>query len=248
MVFKKIAAFLSAAALSAVCCITALAGEADDKETELIPEFDNEIIDDAGDYPVQFTIGFGTHEKMPDGTSAKLVLYSGEGCEIEGMDENGQRVYVYSSVASDRYVCRKSSNGGYYPTYGEIVRLKPQGEQNLFRAVLMVSDRDNNELHSKETYVYILKRDNVIVLSDTGYDDCEEKLDKPLYRVLLFFKTPLGTVTKILLFVLLVGGMFSLLHMKEIKRYFRAKKAKRRERIIEQPHEKISDDGGKDNG
>ena len=61
MVLKKIAAVAVMAVSMVLCCVTAAAFEADDPDIELTPEFDNEIFDDVGDYPVTFTIGFGTH-------------------------------------------------------------------------------------------------------------------------------------------------------------------------------------------
>ena len=213
-----------------LCCVTAAAFEADDPDIELTPEFDNEIFDDVGDYPVTFTIGFGTHMQSPDGTSARLVLYADEGCEIEGMDENAQRIYGYSSIASEKYVCKQSSNGGFYPNYGETVKLKPISEKTTLKASLTISDKDGSIIHTEETCVYILKREDVIVLSDEGFDDAQQKLDKPLYRVLLFMKTPLGTVIKIILAVLIVGAAYVMLHYKTIRQRIRSRKALREEK------------------
>jgi len=230
MILKKIAAFLLAAVVSVTFGALAFAQEYDDPEIELTPEFDNEVFDDEGDYPVEFTIGFGTHTKMPDGTSAKLVLYAGVGCEIEGMDENDERIYGYSSIASDKYVCKTSANGGYYPNYGETVRLKPFDNTCPFKAELTISDKDGNVIHKKEMQLYILKRDGVIAISDEGYDDAEQKLDKPLYKLLLFLKTPLGTAVKIVLFVLLIGIAYLTLNYKSVRRKIRQRRADKQQR------------------
>ena len=240
MILKKIAAFLLAAVVSVTFGALAFAQEYDDPEIELTPEFDNEVFDDEGDYPVEFTIGFGTHTKMPDGTSAKLVLYAGVGCEIEGMDENDERIYGYSSISSEKYLCRQSTNGGYYPSYGETVRLKPFDNTCPFRAVLTISDKDGNVIHKKEMQLYILKRDGVIAVSDDGYDDAEQKLEKPLYRALLFLKTPLGTAIKITAFIILVGLAYVSLNYKYIRGKIRSRRALKAE--------KLSGNGGNNNG
>ena len=240
MILKKIAAFLLAAVVSVTFGALAFAQEYDDPEIELTPEFDNEVFDDEGDYPVEFTIGFGTHTKMPDGTSAKLVLYAGVGCEIEGMDENDERIYGYSSIASDKYVCKTSANGGYYPNYGETVRLKPFDNTCPFKAELTISDKDGNVIHKKEMQLYILKRDGMIAVSDEGYDDAQQKLDRPLYRIMLFLKTPLGTVIKIIAFILLAGLAYVSLNYKHIRSIIRSRRAK--------ANEKLSGNGGNDNG
>ena len=240
MVFIRLSALFVCAYMFITASVTALAHESDDPEIELTPEFKSEVLDDTGDFPVEFTIGFGTHSNMPDGASAKLVLSADSGCEIEGMDDNAQRIYGYSSVANEKYVCQKSSNGGYYPNYGETVRLHPGGEKCTFKASLTISDKDNSVIHSEDTNVYILSRDDVIVLSDTGFDDCEQKLDKPFYKFMLFLKTPLGTVIKIVAFIFFVLLGFGILERKRIRMFFRRRKALKRE--------KLSGKGGNENG
>ncbi|MBR1750175.1 MAG: hypothetical protein IJ740_04700 [Ruminococcus sp.] len=237
---KKLTAALISGALSVLLCVAAYAADTDSDEVELIAEYDSEVADNVGDYPVEFTVGFGTHTKMPEGAYAKLVLYAGVGCEIEGMDENDERIYGYSSLSNEKFLCRQSANGGYYPSYGETVRLKPFDTTCPFRAVLTISDKDGNVIHEKETRLYILNRDGIIVLSDVSFDDCEQKLQKPFYRVMIFLRSPLGTAVKILAFVLIVILAFGILERKRIKMYLRNKKALKKERL--------SAKGGNDDG
>lgn len=245
---RQLAAIVLTCVLSVTFAAFVCAEEYDDPETELKAEFTNEVFDDDGEYPVEFTIGFGTHTKMPEGTSAELIIRADEGVSVEGMDDRGVRVYSYSSIASDRYVCRTSSNGGFYPSYGEAVRLKPFDAKDTVLFTLYIQDKEGGIIHTEQARVYTVKRDGIIAVSSEGYDDAEQKLDKPFYRLMLFLKTPLGTAAKIAAFIILAGGMYSALHYKDIKRFFKAKKALRRERIIERPYKDDKDNGGDNNG
>ena len=114
--------------------------------------------------------------------------------------------------------------------------------------VYLMKDKDGSIIHTEQARVYTVKRDGIIAVSSEGYDDAEQKLDKPFYRLMLFLKTPLGTAAKIAAFIILAGGMYSALHYKDIKRFFKAKKALRRERIIERPYKDDEDNGGDNNG
>lgn len=226
MIVKRIAALLSAAVIMSAA---AAAQEYDDPDVELVAEFDNEVVDNTGEYDIEFTVGFGTHMQLSADNSAKLVI-TAENAELEGADESGERVYGYSSIANEKYVCTQSSSGGYYPNYGETVRARPTAEKGAVNARLTISDGDNNITHTEEMRVYILNRDNVIVISDEGYDDCEKKLDKPLYKLLLFLKTPLGTAVKIVLFVLLIGIAYLTLNYKSVRRKIRQRRADKQQR------------------
>ena len=230
---KRLAAFMLSAVMSVTLCAAVLADdEGGDPEVELIAEFDSEVFDD--DTQPSFTCAFGTHEKSPEGTSAKLT-FDTEGCELISSEQFG-----YSTIALDKYVCKQSQNGGYYPNYGETVTFEPQADKGVVKAHLEIKDADNNTTHQKDLNVWFIKRDKVIAISDEGYDGCEKALDKPLYKVLLFMRTPLGTVTKIVLLILIGGGMYCLLHHKDIKRRFKARKALKLE--------KKNNNGGTDNG
>ena len=215
---RKLAAVLLCGVLFASLCINACADEENgDPDTELIAEIDDEVVDD-DESPV-FTVAFGTHEKMPEGTSAKLTL------EAEGGELITSDLFGYSTIALDKYVCTQSTNGGYYPRYGEKVQFKADADKGVIKAHLDIKDSSDTVIRHKDLDVCFIRRDGAIALSDEGYETCEKSLDKPLYRFLLFMNTPAGTVTKIFLIVLLGGGMYCLLHYKDIKRRIRSRKA-----------------------
>lgn len=237
MIVKKRIKRLLALALSAVLSVTLCAAvfakeDNGDPEVELIAEFDSEVFDD--DTQPSFTCAFGTHEKSPEGTSAKLTFET-EGCELTTSE-----LFGYSTIALDKYVCKQSQNGGFYPNYGETVTFEPKADKGLIKAHLDIKDAGNTTVHQKDLTVWFIRRDGAIAISDEGYEGCEKSLDKPLYRVLLFMKTPLGTVTKVLLLILFGGGMYCLLHHKDIKRRIKARKALKQE--------KKTNKGGNDNG
>ena len=220
---RKLAAVLLCGVLFASLCINACADEENgDPDTELIAEINDEVVDD-NESPV-FTAAFGTHEKMPDGTSAKLTLEA-EGCELSTSE-----LFGYSTIALDKYVCTQSANGGYYPQYGEKVQFKANADKGVIKAHLDIKDSSDTVIRQKDLNVWFIKRDGAIAISDEGYDECEKILDKPIYKLLLFMNTPAGTVVKILLIVLLCGGMYCLLHHKDIKRRIRSRKALKEEK------------------
>ena len=217
---RKLAAVLLCGVLFASLCINACAGEEDD--TKLIAEMNDEVF--ADDESPLFTVAFGTHEKMPDGTSAKLTL-TAEGCELLTSE-----LFGYSTIALDKYVCTQSANGSFYPQYGEKVQFTANADKGVVKAHLDIKDSSDTVIRQKDLNIWFIKRDGMIAISDEGYDACEKSLDKPLYKFLLFMNTPAGTVTKIFLIVLLGGGMYCLLHHKDIKRRIRAHKALKNEK------------------
>jgi hypothetical protein len=220
---KRLAAFMLSAVMSVTLCAAVFADdEGGDPEVELIAEFDSEVFDD--DTQPSFICAFGTHEKSPEGTSAKLT-FDTEGCELITSE-----LFGYSTIALDKYVCRQSQNGGYYPNYGETVTFEPTADKGNITAHLEIKDAQNNITHQKDMSVLFNRRDCAIAISDEGYEGCEKALDKPLYKVLLFMKTPLSTVTKILLIILLGGVMYCLLHYKDIRRRIRSRKALKKEK------------------